>query len=123
MSSDKDIKSWDQRLMDQVKLDWHNYEVISIDLSIARNNEPILVSGEYIYCLCEGGEVVNAQPRIRLNRNTNDELPLRMHTQIETVFNSIFFSNDAVAEAYLIFVTGINFKYINRPLGVAQVPV
>ena len=107
--SDKDIKTWDHRLNDQVRQGWENYKHVRIDLSTARIDFPILIAGEFIYVEERSG--VLALAKIKLNRNTNDALDLEKGVEIYTVFKEVYITNDALQGEWLDLVFGINFIY------------
>jgi hypothetical protein len=106
--SDRDIKSWNDRLADQVARKWENYHKQRIDLSVARSAQPVEIVGEYIYVENVSADSVSAT--IQLNRNTNPELALVKRRSIETIFERLFITNAAQANAWIDIVTGINFK-------------
>ncbi len=106
---DREIQQWDKRLADQVKRDWDNYKHLHIDLSVARQNEPFGITGEFLYV--EESSSADAIAKIKLNRNTNDALDLEKSVEIETVFIEVYITNDALQDEWLDLVFGINFKY------------
>ena len=108
-ASDKDIRTWDQRLSEQVSLAWENYKHVRIDLSIARLDQPLLIAGEFIYV--EERSNVAAVAKIKLNRNTNDALDLEKGVEIYTVFKEVYITNNALQGEWLDLVFGINFVY------------
>jgi hypothetical protein len=110
--SDKDIKNWDQRLKDQVFLRWENYFRRRIHLDTAHNAEFWAITGEFIYV--EKVSSASAKVTISFNRNTNDQLELVQGTEIETVFESCYITNDAQPDEWIDLLIGINFKYHKR---------
>jgi len=110
MESDKDIKTWDQRLKDQSVRHWENYVHLRIDLSTARIDEQFIIPGEFIY-------VENAYDddtsiaKIKLQKNSNDALDLENGVEIYTVFTQFFVTNEALQDEWLDLVIGINFIY------------
>jgi len=112
MQSDKDIKNWEQRLGDQVKRDWHNYDRYRIDLSIARDKEPWNFSGEFIYV--ESVSSQSAYAKIRLNRNTNAEFDLEIGSTLKTVVKEFYITNTAQAGEWIELIIGINFEYYKQ---------
>ena len=107
--SDRDIKNWDKRLMDQRARDWDNYAHLHIDLATAQENQSYLIAGEFLYV--EESSSANAVAKIKLNRVSNESLDLEKGVKIETVFIEIFVTNDALQDEWLDLVFGINFKY------------
>jgi len=110
--SDREIINWEKRLADQVKRGWDNYKHLHIDLTTARIDEPIRISGEYLYV--EESSSALAVAKIKLNRNTNDALDLEKGVKIETVFIEIYISNDALEDEWLDVIIGINFEYYKQ---------
>lgn len=110
--SDRDISSWEQRLKDQVRRGWDNYFHHRIDLSIARNDEIVMLAGEFI--IVEGSSSATANASIKLNMDKNDALRLRKGTTIETVFIKSYLTNVAQPDEWLDLIVGINFKYAMR---------
>ena len=108
-ASDKDIKTWDRRLGEQVGQAWENYKHVRIDLTTARVDQPLLIAAEFIYVEERSG--VLAVAKIKLNRNTNDALDLEKGVEIYTVFKEVYISNDALQGEWLDLVFGINFVY------------
>ena len=108
-SSDRDIRNWDKRLMDQRARDWDNYAHLHIELSTAQENQSYLIAGEYLYV--EESSSADAIAKIKLNRVSNESLDLEKGVRIETVFIEIFVTNDALEDEWLDLVFGINFKY------------
>ena len=109
MESDKDIKTWDQRLKDQAVRHWDNYIHRRIDLSIARVDQLFAIPGEFI--TVEERSSVLAVAKIRLQKNTNDQLDIEKGVEIYTVFTQVFISNDALQGEWLDLIFGINFVY------------
>jgi hypothetical protein len=116
MGSDKDIKTWDQRLKDQSIRHWENYKHLRIDLSTARVDEPLLISGEYLY-VESASDKDAAIAKIKFNRNTNDALDLELGVEIKTVFIEVFITNDAIQGEWLDLIFGINFEYKKKIAG------
>lgn len=118
--SDKDIKTWDQRLIDQVRLGWENYKHIRIDLATARTDLSFNVAGEFIYV--EASSSTLAVAKIKLNRNTNDALDFELGTLIRTIFVEVFITNAALPGEWLDLLVGINFEYEKeQPVAVSAV--
>lgn len=117
---DREIKSWEQRLADQVKWDWDNYKHLHIDLSTARIDHPYRIAGEYLYV--EQSSSALAIAKIKLNRNSNDALDLEKGVLIETIFIEIYITNDALQDEWLDLVFGINFKYKKKIVNEAAGP-
>jgi len=116
---DREIRQWDKRLDDQAKRGWENYKHLHIDLSTARLDEPVRITGEYLYV--EESSGASAVAKIKLNRNTNDALDLEKGVKIETVFIEVFITNDALEDEWLDLVFGINFKY-KKKITVEEIP-
>lgn len=117
---DREIKSWEQRLADQVQRDWDNYKHLHIDLSTARIDVPYVIPGEYLYV--EEHSSASAVAKIKLSRNTNDALDLEKGVKIETVFKQVFITNDALQDEWLDLVFDINFKYKKKIINEAAGP-
>jgi len=113
--SDKDISSWEKRLMDQVSRDWHNYGRYRIDLSIARDRLFWNYAGEFM--VIEEVSSASAAASIRLNRNTNDAIDLNVGTIIKTVFKEFYITNAIQSGEWIDVVIGINFEYYKRFAG------
>jgi len=106
---DREIKTWDQRLQDQVSRNWENYIHRRIDLSVARADELFCIPGEFVYV--EERSSVLALAKIKFQKNINDALDLEKGVEIHTVFTQIFISNDALQGEWLDLIFGINFIY------------
>jgi len=119
--SDKDIKTWDQRLIDQVRLGWENYKHIRIDLTTARTDQSFNFAGEFIYV--EATSSALAVAKIKLNRNTNDALDFELGTFIKTIFVEVFITNTALQGEWLDIVVGINFDYLKEQPVAINIPV
>lgn len=117
---DLEIIQWEKRLADQVRRGWDNYKHLHIDLSTIRLDEPVRVSGEYLYV--EQSSSASAVAKIKLNRNTNDALDLEKGVKIETVFIEVYITNDALEDEWLDLVFGINFKYKKKIVNEAAGP-
>jgi len=107
--SDRDIKTWDERLKAQVDRHWDNYVHRRIDLSTARLDEPFLIAGEFIYV--EERSSVNAVAKIKIQKVNKESLDLVRGVEIYTVFTQVFITNDALQGEWLDLVFGINFIY------------
>jgi len=110
MESDKDIKTWDQRLTDQSVRHWENYIHRRIDLSKARLDEIFCIPGEFIYVEDASDDDV-AVAKIKIQKNNNDALDLENGVEIKTVFTQFFITNDALQDEWLDLIIGINFIY------------
>ena len=119
-ASDKDIKTWDRRLGEQVGQAWENYKHVRIDLTTARVDQPLLIAAEFIYVEERSG--VLAVAKIKLNRNTNDALDLEKGVEIYTVFKEVYISNDALQGEWLDLVFGINFAYKKKIVDLVDGP-
>jgi len=113
--SDRDIKNWDQRLKNQVELDWNNYQRYRLDLDTARNDEFLAITGELIYIEKVSSE--SAAATIKLNRNTNEALELRRGTKIKTIFKELYITHDAQAGEWMDLLIGINFDFTQLSSG------
>lgn len=107
--SDRDIKTWDERLKAQAERHWDNYVHRRIDLSTARLDEPFLIAGEFIYV--EERSSVNAVAKIKIQKVNKESLDLVRGVEIYTVFTQVFITNDALQGEWLDLVFGINFIY------------
>jgi len=106
--------------MDQVLRDWHNYNRYRIDLSTARDAEFWGYAGEFM--VVEEVSSASAAADIRLNRNTNDAIDLRIGTIIKTVFKEFYITNTAQPGEWIDVVIGINFEYYKRFAGGSALP-
>jgi len=106
---DREILQWNKRLADQVNRGWDNYKHVHIDLSTARIDEPVRITGEFLYVEESSGAAAVA--KIKLNRNTNDALDLEKGVEIKTVFIEVYITNEALEDEWLDLVIGINFEY------------
>jgi len=110
--SDRDIEKWEKRLKDQVLRDWHNYDRHRIDLADARAAEFWGYAGEFL-CV-EKASSASALATIRLNRNTNDAIDLRVGTVIKTIFKDFYITNTAQVGEWIDIIIGINFEYYKK---------
>ena len=102
---DREIAQWNKRLADQVNRGWDNYKHIHIDLSTARIDEPVRITGEFLYVEESSGAAALA--KIKLNRNTNDALDLEKGVEIDTVFIEVYITNEALEDEWIDLVIGI----------------
>jgi len=107
--SDRDIKTWNERLSEQVAKGWDNYQRKRIDLGSARALELWAIAGEFIYV--ENVSSTSAKLTCKVNRNNNDDLDLESGTIIKTVFKEVYLSNTAQAGEWVDVIFGINFEY------------
>lgn len=112
--SDREIRNWDQRLKDQVRLGWDNYLRRRIHLDAARSLEEWGIAGEYLYVEEVSSE--SARLTISLNRNTNDPIDLENGVKIRTIFTQIYITNTAQPGEWIDLIIGINFEY-TKPAG------
>lgn len=113
--SDKDIKNWETRLKDQVLRNWENYQRKRINLDTARISEFWGLAGEFLYV--EEVSSISARAQIRLNRNTNPDIDLRLGTVVKTIFQSFFLTHDAQPAEWIDLIVGINFDYHKHHAG------
>jgi len=107
--SDRDIRNWEKRLKDQCLRGWNNYKRFRYELTTARGNDYLGLSGEFLFV--EGVSSKSALASIRLNRNTNDPIDLKIGTHIKTIFTELYVTNAAQAGEWIDLVVGINFEY------------
>lgn len=107
--SDKDIKSWNARLKDQVDRKWENYKRWRINLDDARDRLFFCIAGEFIYV--EKVSSISANATIRLDSNTRDPIDLKKGTEIKTVFREFYITNEAQSNEWIDVIIGINFNY------------
>ena len=107
------LDTWDENLAAQKRRNFINYSVVTIDLATARTNELVHVPGDIVYVKAVSSN--SAAATVRLNLTKNDEVDLKLHTRIETVFTSLFISNEVQSGEWMELVIGINF-YIENPL-------
>ena len=112
------LDTWEENLAAQKKRGFINYSVVPIDLGTARTNELIHIPGDILYVKAVSSK--SAAATVRFNLTKNDEVDLRLHTKIETVFTSIFISNEVQAGESMELVIGINF-YIENLLQASDV--
>lgn len=112
------LDTWDQNLISQKERGFINYSVMTIDLATARTSELVHIPGDIVYVKSVSSN--SAAATVRLNLTKNDEVDLRLHTRIETVFTSLFISNEAQAGKWMELVIGINF-YIDNLLQASEV--
>lgn len=110
--SDRDIQNWEQRLKNQVIRSWENYQRIRIDLSTARANDFLGVTGEFLYIEKVSSE--SALAEVRINRNTNDTISLNLATTIKTIFKELYITNAAQPNEWIDLIIGINFEYYKQ---------
>ncbi len=107
--SDKDIQSWDQRLLKQVLSRYDNYVRHRINLDTARNDELLGIAGEFIYV--ERVSSNSAVAVIRLDETKNAQLEIIAGVKIETVFQRLYITHTAQTGEWIDLLIGINFKY------------
>ena len=105
------LDTWEENLAAQKRRGFINYSVITIDLATARTNELHHVPGDILYVNKVSSKSAAATARFNLTKN--DEVELKLHSRIETVFTSLFISNEAQAGEWMELVIGINFKVSN----------
>lgn len=106
--SDRDIKSFEERLASHCEKKWSNYERLRIDLSIARNYYKFDVAGEFIEI--EQASDADATAGLILDFANRDVINIGEHRIIETVFSRFFISNAAQVGEWLDLLIGRNFK-------------
>lgn len=107
--SDRDISQWDAKLKEQLERSFHNYQVHTVDLSIARDKEKYDWTGETI--IVEKVSSATAIATVRLMFDDADELILEKNVEIKSIFNKVYLSNEVQAGGWLIIIVGINFEY------------
>ena len=112
------LDTWDENLAAQKRRGFINYSVVTIDLATARTNELIHIPGDILYVKAVSSN--SAAATVRLNLTKNDEVDLEFHTKVETVFTSLFISNEVQAGEWMELVIGINF-YIENLLQASDV--
>ena len=112
------LDTWEENLAAQKKRNFINYSVVTIDLGTARTNELKHIPGDILYVKAVSSN--SAAATVRFNLTKNDEVDLKLHTRIETVFTSLFISNVAQAGESMELVIGINF-YIENLLQASEV--
>lgn len=106
---DQEIKNWEERLKNQVNRDWHNYDRHRIDLTTAQVKLPWYYAGEFLYV--EKASSKSALATVRLNRDTNHAIDLRVGTVIKTIFKELYITNAAQPGEWIDVIIGINFEY------------
>lgn len=112
------LDTWEENLAAQKRRGFINYSVVTIDLATARTNEHIHVPGDILYVKAVSSK--SAAATVRFNLTKNDEVDLKLHTKVETVFTSLFISNVVQAGEWMELVIGINF-YIENLLQASEV--
>jgi hypothetical protein len=105
--------TWDDRLAEQVRRKFENYQVQRIALDNALVNKEIIAAGDVIYVAAVSSS--SAAASIRLNKSTNDLIPLEQKTRIRTVFTRLYVSCDAQAGEWIDVLLGINFDIEQMP--------
>ncbi len=105
------MDTWDEKLQDQVSRDWENYRKNRFDLTTARADELVNMSGDFFYI--EGASSEAALATVKFNRNTNETLAIKQGTTIKTVFKSFYLSNTAQAGQWIDVILGVNFEKID----------
>lgn len=108
MNSDKDIGSFDQRLADQAKEKWSNYERIHLDLATAHNYLLFDVPGEYIAVERVSSSIAAAA--IRLDYPNRNEINFDRGRIVETLFRRFYVSNAALSGEWMDLIIGRNFR-------------
>lgn len=108
MISDRDIRSFGDRLIDHVKEKWSNYERFRLDLTEVRNLHPINIAGEFI--AVERSSSGQATAEIRLDRPNRNVINFDQARIVETVFECLFVSNAAQTGEWLDLIIGRNFR-------------
>lgn len=103
------VTTWEKKLLDQIRQNYKPYTKVRIDLSIARANHQLDLCGNSL--VVSNMSNPNNTSTIRLNKAANDELDLFDGLEIDTVFNTIFFSNTAQAGQWLELISGVEFSY------------
>jgi hypothetical protein len=106
--SDRDIKSFDARLADQVKERWSNYERIRLDLTTARNYYLYDIAGEFLSVERVSSNLAAAE--IRLDYPNRDEINFGRGRIVETLFKRFFVSNAVLSGEWMDLIIGRNFK-------------
>ena len=112
------LDTWEQNLAAQEKRNFINYSVVTIDLGTARTNELNNIPGDILYVKTVSSN--SAAATVRFNLTKNDEVDLKLHTKVETIFTKIFISNEAQVGESMELVVGINF-YIENLLQASEV--
>jgi len=113
--SDRDIRNWEKRLKDQTLRGWNNYKRFRYELTTARANDYLGLTGEFLFV--EAVSSKSALAMVRLNRNTNDPIDLKIGTHIKTIFESLYVTNTAQSGEWIDLVVGINFEYGRQQVG------
>lgn len=112
MGSDRDISSFDERLLDHVKKKHSNYERIRIDLSVARNYHLYDVAGEFITIERQSSEIAAAE--LTFDLPNRDVINLGEVHEVQTVFEKFYISNAAQSGQWFDLIIGRNFKSISK---------
>lgn len=106
--SDREIRSFGDRLMDHVTAKWSNYERFRLELDNARNYLEITIAGEFI--AVERASSGHATAEIRLDWPNRDEINFDQARIVQTVFERLYISNAAQTGEWLDIIIGRNFK-------------
>lgn len=96
-----------RRLEEIKKQDITTYKIIDLTLDVARSNEEVQIQGSYLYVLSFDG----ADLKIKLNRITNDDLPMRAHRGISGIFHRIFVTHTAQAGKTAKLLFGVKTEF------------
>lgn len=102
------IDTWDDRLKLQADRKWENYKTLRISLDTARTNHRYDLAGDFLYV--EAYSSPSAAATAKFNKNTNDPLDLKHNTRIETVFTTLYITNEAQAGEWIELIVGIDFR-------------
>ena len=106
--SDRDIRSFEQRLADQVKEKWSNYSRIHVDLSTARNYIELDIPGEFLAVELVSSSLATAA--IRLDYTNRDAITFDKARIVETLFHRFYISNAALTGEWIDLIIGRNFR-------------
>jgi len=112
-NTSSDIKDWKNRIAHQVKYGWDNYICREIDLNRPRTDELWDMAGEMVGIIHETEIAASSLIWIKLDRPSNDWIPLQRSQIIRTVFSRFWIRNTAVPNTIFLIV-GCNFDYITR---------
>lgn len=103
------MKTWEQRLDEQVKRRFDNVKKIRINLATARLDDELTIPGDFIYI--ENASSSAAVCTCKLDKDASASINLYAGTRIETVFTKLYISNDAQANQWIDVVIGIDFNF------------
>lgn len=103
-----DIKNWDEQIENLINNSVIGYRIITLDLSIPRQNEVIEIKGNFLQVL----EIPDNPPKIEIIFNDIFEYPITIKEKEQFIypFRRLYISND-VGQGKLKLFVGKNFEF------------